>query len=73
MFKCILGVVDMVQKKHDIKRIHLTISEDQWDILQKFKGVMGQTDAEIVRNIVLAWLAEKSLISTEIKNRETKK
>lgn len=63
----------MVQKKPTMKRIHLTISDDQWKIIQKFKGVMGQTDAEIVRNIVLAWLAEKSLISTEIKNRETKK
>lgn len=59
----------MTQEKPTNKRIHLTFSEDQWKILEKFKGVMGQTDAEIVRNIVLAWLAEKSLISTEIKNR----
>jgi len=30
---------------------------------------MGNTDADIVRNIVLAWLAEKSFISEEGKKK----
>lgn len=30
---------------------------------------MGSTDSDVVRNIVLAWLAEKSLISTSVKER----
>lgn len=63
----------MTQEKPINKRIHLTFSEAQWNIIKRFKGIMGQTDAEIVRNIVLAWLAEKSVISTEIKRMETKK
>ncbi|MGC9517486.1 MAG: hypothetical protein ACP5C3_07305 [Methanomicrobiales archaeon] len=60
----------MTHNRPKAKRIHLTFSEEQWKILEKFKGVMGQGDAEIVRNIVLAWLAEKSMISTEIKSKE---
>lgn len=30
---------------------------------------MGETDAEIVRSIVIAWLAEKSFISTAVKHK----
>jgi hypothetical protein len=33
------------------------------------KGSLGTTDADIVRNIVLAWLAEKSFISEEAKKK----
>jgi len=54
-------------QKDDIKRVQVTFSPDQWRLLMKFKGVMGQTDAEVVRNIIISWLAEKSIISTEIK------
>jgi hypothetical protein len=60
----------MTHIKPKNKRIHLTFSEEQWKLIEKFKGLMGNTDAEIVRNIVLAWLAEKSIISTKIKEQE---
>jgi len=63
----------MTQKKPKNKRIHLTFSEEQWELIEKSKGIMGNTDAEVVRNIVLAWLAEKSLVSTQIKEKEYKK
>lgn len=53
----------------DTKRIQVTFTSEQWDLIQKFKGVMGQSDSEVVRNIVLAWLAEKSLISSQVKER----
>jgi hypothetical protein len=33
------------------------------------RGEFGEGDADIIRNIVLAWLAEKSLISTNVKQR----
>lgn len=49
------------------KRVQVTFTEEQWRLIERFKGVMGTEDAEIVRNIVLAWLAEKSLISTLVK------
>lgn len=54
----------------DIKRVNLSLSEEQIEIIRKFKGTMGNSDAEIVRNIILAWLSEKSMISTTIKHKE---
>jgi len=44
-----------------VKRIMVTLDGDQYKILQGLKG-MGQKDAEIVRNIVIAWLAANSYI-----------
>jgi len=61
----------MCIQKHDkrgkVKRIQVTFTEEQWRLLEGFKGLLGNEDAEIVRNIVLAWLAEKSMISTFLK------
>ena len=54
-------------QKEEVKRVQVTFSVEQWKLLMNFKGVMGQTDAEVVRNIVISWLAEKSIISTEVK------
>ncbi|MFP3191218.1 MAG: CopG family transcriptional regulator, partial [Thermoproteota archaeon] len=45
----------------------VTFTEEQWRLLEGLKGLLGNEDAEIVRNIVLAWLAEKSMISTFLK------
>jgi|GEM_PF-1864434 hypothetical protein len=47
--------------KKEVIRIMVTLDKEQYEILQKVKG-MGVKDAEKVRNIVLAWLAEKSFI-----------
>ena len=58
----------MIQKgKDDIKRVQVTFTKSQWELIENFRGILGQTDAEIVRTIVLAWLSEKSIISTTIK------
>jgi hypothetical protein len=57
----------VTQNKAEPKRVQVTFSTDQWELLMRLKGIMGQTDAEVVRNIVILWLAEKSIISTEIK------
>jgi hypothetical protein len=51
------------------KRVQVVFTESQWNLLDKFRGEFGEGDADIVRNIVLAWLAEKSLISTAAKNK----
>jgi len=50
-----------------VKRVQVSFTEEQWKLIERFRGVMGTDDAEIVRNIVLAWLAEKSLIASTIK------
>lgn len=49
------------------RRVQVTFTAEQWSLVEKFKGIMGRDDAEIVRNIVLSWLAEKSVISDAVK------
>lgn len=49
------------------KRVQVTFTPEQWSLIEKFKGVFGNDDAEIVRNIVLAWLSEKSVVATSVK------
>jgi len=51
------------------KRVQVTFNSQQWEIVSKMKGSLGNTDADVVRNIVLAWLAEKSFISEEGKKK----
>jgi len=53
----------------DTKRVQVSFTKEQWELIRRFKGVMGGTDADIVRNIVLAWLAEKSIIVSDIKRK----
>lgn len=54
------------------KKIQVSFSEKQIELLDRLKGEFGETDADVVRGIVIAWLAEKSFISTVIKQRITK-
>ena len=51
------------------KRVQITFNSEQWKLITKMRGPLGNTDADIVRNIVLAWLAEKSFISEEGKRK----
>ena len=58
----------------DIKRVHVTFTKTQWDIIEKLKEHFGDSDADVVRNIVIAWLAEKSFITQSAKkNMKTSK
>lgn len=50
-----------------VKRVQITFTEEQWNLIERFRGVMGNEDAEIVRNMVLAWLAEKSVVAESVK------
>lgn len=54
-------------KKGRVRRVQVTFTEEQWGLIERFRGIVGREDAEIVRNIVLAWLAEKSIIAEEVK------
>ncbi|MDF1629099.1 MAG: hypothetical protein P1U78_04805 [Alcanivoracaceae bacterium] len=51
------------------KKIQVSFSDRQMALIQRLKGEFGATDADVVRGIVLAWLAEKSFISTVVKQR----
>ena len=56
-----------------VHKIQVSFTNEQWELISKIKGIMGKTDAELIRNIILAWLAEKSLISTSTKQKMKKK
>jgi hypothetical protein len=44
-----------------VKRIMVTLDDDQYKILQDLKG-FGKKDAEIIRNVFVAYLSEKSYL-----------
>lgn len=48
-------------------KVQVNFTEEQWNLITMFKNSMGKSDADVVRNILLAWLAEKSFISTSVK------
>ena len=54
------------------KRVLVSFTEGQWKLIENLRGEMGDGDADIVRNIVLAWLTEKSFISESAKNKMRK-
>lgn len=60
-------------KKGEMKRIQVTFTNEQWELIKKLKGEMGVTDSEVIRNIVMAWLVEKSFISSTLKLKLFKK
>ncbi len=51
----------------DTKRIQVSFTIEQWKIIEQLKGELGITDSEVVRNIVIGWLMEKSFLSTSLK------
>ena len=55
--------------KREMKRIQVTFTNEQWKLIEKLKGEMGVTDSEVIRNIVMAWLVEKSFISSTLKSK----
>lgn len=59
----------MGSKDRPVKRVQVSFTGGQWDIIKHFKETMGDADADVVRNIVLAWLAEKSIITSNVKNK----
>jgi hypothetical protein len=63
---CVFGDTVPMQKGENI-RVQVTFTKEQLELINKSRGLLGNTNAEIVRNIVVAWLAEKSIVSTTIK------
>jgi Holliday junction resolvasome RuvABC DNA-binding subunit len=44
-----------------VKRIMVTLDDEQYEILQRLKG-FGKKDAEKIRNVLIAYLSEKSYL-----------
>jgi hypothetical protein len=51
------------------KRIQVNFTQEQYNLIQKLKGELGGSDADVVRTIVINWLTEKSFISTTLKEK----
>lgn len=49
------------------KRVQVSFTEKQWKMIETLRGELGDNDADIVRNIVVAWLAEKSFVTDTAK------
>ena len=69
--RCIQYVYTVCDMSH--KRVQVTFTEEQWALIANFRGEMGNGDSEIIRNIVLAWLSEKSFISDSVKEKLSEK
>jgi len=50
-----------------VKRLTVQFTDEQWKIIDRLE--IGSNDASKVKNIVIAWLAEKSLITTQAKKK----
>ena len=55
-------------------KIQVTFNKVQLKLIDQFKGVLGNTRAEVVRYIVANWLVERSSINkSETKKEDDKK
>ena len=56
----------MAKKKKEVVKVQLTLTKKQMNIIREYGDIFGDSDAEIVRAIVMNWLASKK----EVKNDE---
>jgi len=47
------------------RKIQVTFSDGQWRLIEKLRGTIGDTDSEVIRNIVISYLSEKSYVKEE--------
>ena len=50
-------------------QINVKLTDEQLNILKSLVGVMGGTDAEVIRNIYLAWLSEHQILTEIIRKK----
>ena len=53
----------------DMKRVMVNFTDEQWTLLEKFRGLFGRSDSEIVKYIVMAYLSEKTYVKDEMAER----
>lgn len=46
--------------QEEAEKIQVTFNRTQLDLIDKFRGIFGNTRAEIVRSIVANWIFEKN-------------
>ncbi len=57
-------------QKNKRHKVQVTFTDLQWELINKARGYLGESTASVVRNIVISWLAEKSIVSASIKKKE---
>jgi len=60
----------MKNVKKDSKKIQVILTKEQYEIIKKLRGEMGNSDSEIIRNIVVNWLLQNSFITSQIKEKK---
>ena len=50
------------------KRVQVVFANKQWELLSNTRGKMGDSDADIIGNIVVSWLSEKTITTLYFKN-----
>ena len=53
-------------KKGKGKRVMVNFTDEQWSIIEKFRGIYDNSDSEIVKYIVMNYLSEKTYVKDEI-------
>ena len=48
-----------MKNKKEVVKVQATFSKKQMDIMRDYQDIFGETDAEIVRAIVMNWLSSK--------------
>jgi len=52
-------MTDAIKETPKNKRVHVTLYKEQLEELQKYKGLLGESDSEILRTIIVDWLLDK--------------
>ena len=47
------------EKVSGTEKVPVTFNGDQIKFIEKYKGVLGNTKSEIIRNIVINWLLQR--------------
>lgn len=51
------------------EQVNVKFTKEQHEIIKGLIGPIGGTEAEVVRNIIISWLSEKSVLTEIIKKR----
>ena len=52
-----------------LKRIMVNFTDEQWTVLERFRGLFGNTDSEIVKYVLMSYLSEKTYIKRRIEEQ----
>jgi len=60
---CVSATITLDGGNKMVKRIMVTLDDEQYEVIKKLKG-FGTKDAEKIRNIIIAFLSEKSYLKS---------